>query len=198
MKTRSLLFVSLIVLSLVFSACNSSNSTPEPVSQQALAPPDPTATFTPVPTIEPTLLPTSTLESTSTPIPTLPPADMTITFDGKAKCEYDGSQPVPAAESLTVNWYITSTEYNYYVLLSAIVTEGHTAQDLMEEAKNTFPPPTWSEQVGDIVGQPASSVQGTIRTSSGSPDAPLFFICWAGGDAFSIKPVKIIGPIAVQ
>ena len=196
MKTQSLFFISLLVFSLMLSACGSANSTSEPKPQPTLLPPAPTATLGP--TLEPTVLPTSTLEPTPLPIPTLPPADITITFEGVSGCTYDGPEPIPAVENLTVNWYVNSTEAGWYGLLVTIVEEGHTKQDLIREMTNAFPPPPWTEAVGDFDGPPSSSMQGTIQAANGPLRGPLYFACWKGSDLFSLKPFATLGPFEVQ
>jgi len=196
MKIHSLSFVALIVISLMLAACNPTDLTPESLPQPTQPPPNPTVTS--APTLEPTALPAPTLEPTPLPLPTLPPADITITVKGVSGCSYDGPQPIPAAESLTVNWYVNSTEAGWYGLLVTIVEEGHTKQDLIREMTNAFPPPPWTEHVGDFGGVPGSSMQGTIQAASGPLRGPLYFACWKGSDAFSLKPFATLGPFEVQ
>jgi hypothetical protein len=99
---------------------------------------------------------------------------------------------------LTLNWYVSSTEANWYGLLVVIVDEGHTKQDLIQEMNNAFPPPSWTEHVGDLEGSPGSSMQGTLQASSGPLRGPLYFACWKGADAFSLKPFATLGPFEVQ
>ena len=196
MKIQSLFLIALLVITSMLSACGSTDSAPESTPQPTLPPPDPTNT--PAPMLEPTALPTSTLEPTPLPLPTLPPADITITVEGVSGCSYDGPQPIPAAESLTVNWYVNSTEVGWYGLLVVIVEEGHTKEDLIQEMKNAFPPPPWTEHVGDFDGPPGSSMQGTIQAASEQLRGPLYFACWKGSDQFSLKPFATLGPFEVQ
>lgn len=196
MKNQYQLLAVLLVITMMFSACNPIDSTSESEPQPSLPSPDPTITS--IPTSEPTDLPTSTIEPTSLPIPTLSPADITISIEGKAQCTYDGPQPIPAVESLTVNFYIKSTEATWYAFLATFVGEGHTKEDLWAEARNAFPPPPWTAELGELGGPPNSSIQGTIQASSGPLRGPIYFICWSGGGWDSLKPFSILGPFDVQ
>ena len=196
MKIQSLFLIALLVITSMLSACYPTDSTPESALQPTLPSPDPTNTS--VPTLESTALPAPTIEPTPFPIPTLPPADITITVEGVSGCSYKGPQPIPAAESLTMNWYINSTEADWYGLLVTIVEEGHTKQDLIREMTNAFPPPPWTVFVGDFEAPSGSSMQGTLQASSGPLRGPLYFACWKGSDAFSLKPFATLGPFEVQ
>jgi hypothetical protein len=196
MKIQSLLLVTFLVFTSVLSACGSPDSAPGSAPQPTLPPPTPTATT--VPTLEPTNSPDPALEQTSLPIPTLSPADITITFEGGSQCTYDGPEPIPAVESLTVNWYVTSTDVDFYGLLVVIVDEGHTKEDLIREMKSAFPPPSWTEHVGNFEGAPRSSMQGTIKASNGPLRGPLYFACWSGSSWDTRKPFATLGPFDVQ
>jgi len=205
MKIQSLFFIVFLVCTSILSSCSTAVSIPELALQPTLPLPVPTdtskptlgPTILPIPTLEPTALPIPTLESTALPIPTLPPADITITFEEGSQCSYDGPQPIPEAESLTVNWYVNSTKASWYGLLAVIVGEGHTKADLIREAKSPLPPPDWGEHVGDFEAPPWSSMTGTIKASSGPLRGPLYFICWSG-DVYSLKMFKTLGPFEVQ
>ena len=111
MKSQTL-YLAGLVFALLFASC--STQSPAPTSAP-VKPPTVAPTIAPTTTPEPTTPPPT---PTAVPVPTLPPAEATITFEGK-QCTYDGPQPIPANETFTVNWYVMDIDYDLYGLYAS-------------------------------------------------------------------------------
>ena len=186
MKSRTLYFSMGLSCTLLLAAC----STQSPAPTSAPAPP-PTVAPTTAPTIPPE--PTLVLTPTAVPVPTLPPAEATITFEGK-QCAYDGPQPIPANETFTVNWYVMDKDYDLYGLYVFIVGDGKTKEDLVTALKLEGVPPSWLTQAGSFDAGPNSSQQVTVKTAEGPLFGPLYFVCFFGESG----SFPVIGPIEAQ
>jgi len=174
----------ILVTALVLGACGS-----QPTAVSTNGPPTIAPKSVPTAMPEPTLAPTPTLQS----VPMLPPAEATITTEGKA-CAYDGPQPIPANMTFTVNWYVNSTDGDNFGLYVFIVGEGKTKDDLRAAIDREGAPPSWITQAGSFETGPNSSRQVTIKTAEGSLFGPLYFACFFSESG----PFQIIGPIEVE
>ena len=191
MKFRTLYFSIGLLCALLLAACSTQSPAQNPAPTSAPAQP-PTVAPTTAPTAAPeptTPPPTSTLE----PLPTLPPAEATVTFEGKG-CAYDGPQPIPANMTFTVNWYVNSSDSNPYGLYIFIVGDGMTKDDLVAALKREGAPPSWLTQAGSFDAEPHSSQQVTVKTAEGPLFGPLYFVCFFSESG----PFQTIGPIEVQ
>jgi hypothetical protein len=188
MKFRTLYFSMGLLCTLLLVACSTQSPAQSLAPTSAPAQP-PTLAPTPVPTVppEPTLLPTPT----AVPIPTLPPADATITCEGTF-CTYEGTQPIPAQETFTVNWYVNSTAGEEFALIVFLTDEGKTKEDVVD-VYNRETTPDWLTPAGTFFTQPNSSLQVTVQTAKGPLFGPLYFIC-----STPEKILTVIGPIDVQ
>lgn len=190
MKIR-FLYLSLGLLCTVFLvACNTQSPVPTPAPEKL-----PTTAPTTVPTTPPTATPEPTLEASPTAesLPTLPPAEATVTVEGK-NCAYDGPQSIPANMTFTVNWYVNGNDYDLYGLYAFIVGDGMTKEDLVAAIKREGTPPAWLTQAGSFDAGPNSSQQVTVKTAEGPLFGPLYFVCFFAESG----PFRTIGPIEVK
>jgi hypothetical protein len=192
MKHRVRFTIPTILIIALLGACSSQ----APEAPAALPPTSPPPTVapaaSPVPA-EPTVEPTSTVA----PLPTLPAADATITVAGK-ECKYDGPDPIPAGDSLSVNWYINSSESPLYGLLVFVLDEGKTAEDLRGALKSEVPA-DWISQAGTFSSSGNNGKQVTVQLAQGVPlRGPLYFTCWAGESEDTAAIFATLGPYEVK
>jgi len=181
---RRLCFSVLLLSGVLASAC--STPSPAPIAAPTIAPSSPTSE-------PPTALPAT---HASSPMPTLPPADATITFEGN-ECIYDGPDPIPAAESMTVNWIVNSTEHAWYGVMPIIVGEGKTKEDLAQLMRSDDPPPSWVTQAGTNESW-GEDKQITVKPASGGLRSDLYFTCSYGESYDTSKFFAALGPFKVK
>jgi hypothetical protein len=186
MKNLTLFADVSLVCVLLLTACG--NQTPAQVPTPTQPPVD-TPTSMPTTTTEPTLA----ASPTPMPLPTLPPAEATVTFEGK-QCTYDGPQSIAANMTFTVNVYVNSKDYSIYGLYAFIVGDGMTKDDLVAAIKREGAPPSWLTQAGSFDLEPRSSQQVTVKKSDGPLTGPIYLICFFSENG----PFQIIGPIDVE
>jgi hypothetical protein len=118
-------------------------------------------------------------------------------MDGK-ECTYDGPDPIPAGDSLSVNWYINSSESALYGLLVFVLDEGKTADDLRSALKSEVPA-DWISQAGTFSSSGNNGTQVTVQLAQGGPlRGPLYFTCWAGETEDTSAIFATLGPYEVK